>query len=405
MTSEAKRQGWADQFLAFSPMPRLVIIRRGMKLYKSVLPIYRDVDSNIVMEMYRWFHRNQYESFAPYVWGEHMPPLDEEVAGATQLAFVVVSEKQGSYGEVVEQIHRARGYGLFVVGVMVGDPEDYAPEIGYSVVVFLNYDDPRFYRLFDKAFSWARFDHPWQTKKHAMTSLSQNYFDYCDYNEDPELYPNLDVTLGSFSDPSFVDSNLMHLKNVWVYGKQGSGRLSYVNQMVLNLLRTNVPSRLQFMFFDPLKRMDYYDRLRFLYRDIARDQQELWDGIYALEDEMHRRLNILDANGKFGNFEEHNKTAKKKFPYIIAVVDEAERTNMLDGIGIVSKFGPDVGIYFIVIGNDENNEFFSFPTKIEISGPRDPIYICGPDCPKQKCFRFYLSERKFLACVEKFYKD
>ena len=63
------------------------------------------------------------------------------------------------------------------------------------------------------------------------------------------------------------------------------------------------------------------------------------------------------------------------------------------------------GIYFIVIGNDENNEFFSFPTKIEISGPRDPIYIYGPDCPKQKCFRFYLSERKFLACVEKFYKD
>ena len=376
-----------------------------MKPYKSVLPIYRAVDSDIAMEMHRWFHENRYESFAPQAWGEHMPFLDEEVAGATQLAFVIVSEKQGSYDEVVEQIHRARGYGLFVVGVMVGDPEDYAAEIGYSVVVFLNYGDPRFCQLFDKTFSWARFDHPWSTKKHAMTSLSQNYFDYCDYNEQPELFPNLDVTLGSFSGSSFVDSSLKHLKNVWVFGKRGSGRLSYVNQMVLNLLRTNVPSRLRFMFFDPMKKMGYYDHLRFLYRSIAREQQEIWDGIYALEDEMHRRLEILDTIERIGNFEEYNKTAKKKLPYIIAVVDEAERTNMLDGIGIVSKFGPDVGIYFIVIGNEENNEFFSFPTKIEIPGPRDPIYISRSDSLKQKCFRYYLSERKFLSCLKEFYKD
>ena len=379
-----------------------------MKFYKSIHPIYRKVDSDIPKEMYRWFHENQYATFtAGEPWGDEMPFLDEEVAGYTQFAFVVITEREGSYDEVLAQALRARSYGLSILAVYKGDPDNYPDELGYACRLFLDFESHRFYRLLDNFYSWARLDYPWNKRRSLSTEIDFNFFDYCDYYE-PEFDfgPKLDLPFGAkVNGNGPLEDDLTKLPHLWVYGKPGSGRLHYVNSFILNLLRVNDEKKVQFAFFDPRKLMHYYDHLRGLFFPVAREQQELWDGIYKLEDEMHRRLELLDQTVGLGTIVDYNRKVKDKLPYIVAVVDQLQMAQMSDGVRIVSHFGQAVGIHFIIITETNVDEEIHWKNQIEVRGLYGPVYVKIGNSEPKKHHRYYLKESKFLECIARYQQN
>ena len=100
---------------------------------KRLLPIYRPEDSNLAKTIQQGLIEHGFSAFAGVEpWGVEMPSIDEKTAAETQFAFILLSEKDGSYDAVQTQVFRACSFGLYIVAVYQGDPDNYPDEVGYA---------------------------------------------------------------------------------------------------------------------------------------------------------------------------------------------------------------------------------------------------------------------------------
>ncbi|MDO4929424.1 MAG: DNA translocase FtsK [Corynebacterium sp.] len=148
---------------------------------------------------------------------------------------------------------------------------------------------------------------------------------------DPLLVP-----IGKGVEGSFVTFALNKLPHMLVAGSTGSGKSAFVNSLLVSLLSRATPEQLRLILVDP-KMVEFtpYEGIPHLLTPIITEPKRASDALMWLVEEMERRYLDMKAAG-VRNIEGYNKKFDrgeivappgsqreyKRFPYIVAIVDE-----------------------------------------------------------------------------------
>ncbi|MDO4908490.1 MAG: DNA translocase FtsK, partial [Corynebacterium sp.] len=150
-------------------------------------------------------------------------------------------------------------------------------------------------------------------------------------NHDPLLVP-----IGKGVEGEFVTFALNKLPHMLVAGSTGSGKSAFVNSLLVSLLSRATPEQLRLILVDP-KMVEFtpYEGIPHLLTPIITEPKRASDALMWLVEEMERRYldmkaagvrNIEGYNKKFDRGEivtpPGSKREYKRFPYIVAIVDE-----------------------------------------------------------------------------------
>ena len=317
---------------------------------------------------------------------------DEELLSHVLFAFAVIGSEESGDIEVRYTLNQLERFGipLFVFSKVGDTAPDYLRE---NAVTVLDYSKPKFLErvrlVFDSLMAMPhhglpeRLDH-----EHKRWSLLRSLpFPYR-IDEQPHSV-SLRLPIGASEEEAYCP-DLRELEHVLCYGRGDKDKNEYIKRLVAALLRQNGTKKIEFAIFDPLAELDGLYYLKNLRRGaIATQKQEMYDLIYDLEDEMHRRLQMFDEVNLSWTIKEWNEHAKEPLPYIIVIVSSIQRTGCADGVGIVAKVGHQAGIHFIATSFRENNEFHP-KTKIRFRGEEAPIEVtCGKET--KTLYRSYCS--------------
>ena len=109
-------------------------------------------------------------------------------------------------------------------------------------------------------------------------------------------------------------------------GTVGTGKSNFVRQVVSSIMLHNKPDEVKFVLYNPNKiEFETFENSPYLYTDVLKKEEDLFNDLEYLENEVERRLNLFSElnvhnlsgyNGKVG--------ASERLPYIVAVIDEID---------------------------------------------------------------------------------
>jgi S-DNA-T family DNA segregation ATPase FtsK/SpoIIIE len=186
-----------------------------------------------------------------------------------------------------------------------------------------------------------------------------------------ERKDRLTMSLGKdiYGDPVFADMTKM--PHLLIAGTTGSGKSSLIHALINSLIFKNSPYDLKFILIDP-KKVEFalYNNLPHLYTPVIKEPKKAVQTLNWLVQEMDRRYQILEENGKqnisgYHQFvlEKYKKAEGKetlkeklpeKMPYIVLIIDELADfmmkypKEMESGVVKLAQMSRAVGIHLIL---------------------------------------------------------
>ena len=106
-------------------------------------------------------------------------------------------------------------------------------------------------------------------------------------------------------------------------GTVGTGKSNFIRQVVSSIMLHNKPDEVKFVLYNPNK--IEFENSPYLYTDVLKKEEALFNDLEYLEYEVERRMNLFSElnvhnlsgyNGKVG--------ASERLPYIVTVIDEID---------------------------------------------------------------------------------
>lgn len=106
-------------------------------------------------------------------------------------------------------------------------------------------------------------------------------------------------------------------------GTIGTGKSNFVRQVVSSIMLHNKPDEVKFVLYNPNKiEFETFENSPYLYTDVLKKEEDLFNDLEYLENEVDRRLNL------FSELNVHNLSGfnekvgiSERLPYIVTVVD------------------------------------------------------------------------------------
>ena len=106
-------------------------------------------------------------------------------------------------------------------------------------------------------------------------------------------------------------------------GTIGTGKSNFVRQVVSSIMLHNKPDEVKFVLYNPNKiEFEKFENSPYLYTDVLKKEEDLFNDLEYLENEVDRRLNL------FSELNVHNLSGfnekvgiSERLPYIVTVVD------------------------------------------------------------------------------------
>lgn len=109
-------------------------------------------------------------------------------------------------------------------------------------------------------------------------------------------------------------------------GIVGTGKSNFVRQVVSSIMLHNKPDEVKFVLYNPNKiEFEKFENSPYLYTDVLKKEEDLFNDLEYLENEVDRRLNLF-SELNVHNLSGYNEKvgASERLPYIVAVVDEID---------------------------------------------------------------------------------
>lgn len=109
-------------------------------------------------------------------------------------------------------------------------------------------------------------------------------------------------------------------------GTVGTGKSNFVRQVVSSIMLHNKPDEVKFVLYNPNKiEFEKFENSPYLYTDVLKKEEDLFNDLEYLESEIDRRLNLF-SELNVHNLSGYNEKvgASERLPYIVAVIDEID---------------------------------------------------------------------------------
>lgn len=134
----------------------------------------------------------------------------------------------------------------------------------------------------------------------------------------------LKIPLGADIQRKIITRDLAKMPHLLVAGTTGGGKSVALNAIIISLMHQLPPSALQLVLIDPkILELSIFENSPYLRQPIITDMADAGPTLESLIEEMERRYKLLAA-AKTRNIAEFNsgRTADKRLPYIVTVIDE-----------------------------------------------------------------------------------
>lgn len=109
-------------------------------------------------------------------------------------------------------------------------------------------------------------------------------------------------------------------------GTIGTGKSNFVRQVVSSIMLHNKPDEVKFVLYNPNKiEFEELENSPYLYTDVLKKEEDLFNDLEYLETEVDRRLNLF-SELNVHNLSGYNEKvgASERLPYIVTVIDEID---------------------------------------------------------------------------------
>lgn len=109
-------------------------------------------------------------------------------------------------------------------------------------------------------------------------------------------------------------------------GTVGTGKSNFVRQVVSTIMLHNKPDEVKFVLYNPNKiEFEKFENSPYLYTDVLKKEEDLFNDLEYLEYEVERRLNLF-SELNVHNLSGYNEKvgASERLPYIVTVIDEID---------------------------------------------------------------------------------
>ena len=109
-------------------------------------------------------------------------------------------------------------------------------------------------------------------------------------------------------------------------GTVGTGKSNFVRQVVSSIMLHNKPDEVKFVLYNPNKiEFEKFENSPYLYTDVLKKEEDLFNDLEYLENEVDRRLNLF-SELNVHNLSGYNEKvgASERLPYIVTVIDEID---------------------------------------------------------------------------------
>lgn len=142
------------------------------------------------------------------------------------------------------------------------------------------------------------------------------------------------VVLGKATDGTPVYADLASMPHLLVAGQTGSGKSVFINSLIMSFLYRMSPHQLRLILVDPkMLELNVFDGLPHLITNVITDNGVAFNALSWAVMEMERRYGLIAATGSknLDSYNEKQKRAEDKLPFIVIVVDELADVMMSGG--------------------------------------------------------------------------
>ena len=142
------------------------------------------------------------------------------------------------------------------------------------------------------------------------------------------------VVLGKATDGIPVYADLASMPHLLVAGQTGSGKSVFINSLIMSFLYRMSPHQLRLILVDPkMLELNVFDGLPHLITNVITDNGVAFNALSWAVMEMERRYGLIAATGSknLDSYNEKQKRAEDKLPFIVIVVDELADVMMSGG--------------------------------------------------------------------------
>lgn len=142
------------------------------------------------------------------------------------------------------------------------------------------------------------------------------------------------VVLGKATDGLPVFADLASMPHLLVAGQTGSGKSVFINSLLMSFLYRMSPHQLRLILVDPkMLELNVFDGLPHLITNVITDNNIAFNALSWAVMEMERRYALIAATGSknLDSYNEKQKRAEDKLPFIVIVVDELADVMMSGG--------------------------------------------------------------------------
>lgn len=142
------------------------------------------------------------------------------------------------------------------------------------------------------------------------------------------------VILGKATDGVPVYADLASMPHLLVAGQTGSGKSVFINSLIMSFLYRMSPHQLRLILVDPkMLELNVFDGLPHLITNVITDNGVAFNALSWAVMEMERRYGLIAATGSknLDSYNEKQKRAEDKLPFIVIVVDELADVMMSGG--------------------------------------------------------------------------
>ena len=136
----------------------------------------------------------------------------------------------------------------------------------------------------------------------------------------------LTILAGADTEGRVRQYDLATTGGILLCGTVGTGKSNFVRQVVSSIMLHNKPDEVKFVLYNPNKiEFEKFENSPYLYTDVLKKEEDLFNDLEYLESEIDRRLNLF-SELNVHNLSGYNEKvgASERLPYIVAVIDEID---------------------------------------------------------------------------------
>lgn len=173
----------------------------------------------------------------------------------------------------------------------------------------------------------------------------------------------LPICLGTDADGVPQISDLYQLRHLLLLGKNGCGKTSTLQSVVLSLTLKKNKDEIKFALFNAKGEFDIYDQQSYLLTPVIKEYKQAREFLAWLCEETERRRLLFQKSGSHHIRDYHNHVGT--LPYIVVVLDEfydltEQEPLAANYMNLLLQKGGACGIFLVMSATDPNYEKISF---------------------------------------------